>query len=202
MVEWDYYHKYNDVGFRNVNKGDSMDIYKQYKKLKIDKSYLGLEPGDTNGGYFCTPEHCHVIGWAGVDGIHYGFVEKFGEMVFAINPMPIGERCVYPLAENFEVFLQLILAGKGVNSIEQIEHFSPEQFAEYLKTDCVDDPAHLEKQQVALDALQTAFHLEPHPNPYGYVKALQADFDYEAIPYSDEYYDVTGLENPHATLML
>ena len=47
-----------------------MTLYEKYKKLGIDFSQLSLEPGDTSGGYFCTPKGAEVIGWAGVDGIH------------------------------------------------------------------------------------------------------------------------------------
>ena len=63
-----------------------MTLYKKYKKLKIDFSQLSLEPGDTSGGYFCTPKGAEIIGWTGVDGIHCCFVKGFGEMVFAVNP--------------------------------------------------------------------------------------------------------------------
>jgi hypothetical protein len=40
-----------------------------------------------DGNHFCTPKGAKVIGWAGVDGIHYCFVRGFGEMVFAVSPM-------------------------------------------------------------------------------------------------------------------
>jgi len=33
-------------------------------------------------------------------------------------------------------------------------------------------------------------------DPFEYVKSIQADFDGSRIQYSDEYYDVTGIENP------
>ncbi|MCI9443433.1 MAG: hypothetical protein K2P04_05640 [Oscillospiraceae bacterium] len=55
-----------------------MTLYEKYKKLGIDFSQLSLEPGDTSGGYFCTPKGAEVIGWAGVDGIHCCFVDGFG----------------------------------------------------------------------------------------------------------------------------
>ena len=32
-----------------------MTVYEQYKKLKLDTSWIGLEKGPARGGYFCTP---------------------------------------------------------------------------------------------------------------------------------------------------
>ena len=47
-----------------------MTLYERYRKLELDLSRLGLERGDTEGGYFCDPIGAEAIGWAGVDGIH------------------------------------------------------------------------------------------------------------------------------------
>ena len=38
-------------------------MYKKYQEINIDKSYIGLEEGETEGGYFCTPVGSKVIGW-------------------------------------------------------------------------------------------------------------------------------------------
>ena len=95
-----------------------MTLYKKYKKLKIDFSQLSLEPGDTSGGYFCTPKGAEIIGWTGVDGIHCCFVKGFGEMVFAVNPSNLPGDYVHPLARSFEDFLRLILAC-GLDAAEQ-----------------------------------------------------------------------------------
>ena len=114
-----------------------MNIYKEYEKLKLNKSYIGLEEGDKEGGYFCTPIGTRVIGWEGVGGIHYCFIDGFGEMVFAVNPNGVvdsnGEdRWVYPLAENFKIFLQLILDIGNVTPIEQIISLSKDKFEEFI----------------------------------------------------------------------
>lgn len=60
--------------------------YERHLKLNIDGSRVGLESGERESNYFCTPKGAKVIGWAGVDGIHYCFVRGFGEMVFAVSP--------------------------------------------------------------------------------------------------------------------
>ena len=57
--------------------------YQGFLKKKIDLAPLGVERGADRAGYFCTPQGASIIGWAGVDGIHYCFIRGFGEMVFA-----------------------------------------------------------------------------------------------------------------------
>lgn len=50
-----------------------------------------------------------------------------------------------------------------------------------------------------LQQLQRELGLLPIENPFEYVKAIQKDFDSSKIQYSDEYYEVTGIENPKGT---
>ena len=73
-----------------------MNIYKEYQKLKLDKSYIGLEEGDTESEYFCTPIGAEVIGWES-GGIHYCFINGFNETVFAVNPNgSIDDNAILP----------------------------------------------------------------------------------------------------------
>ncbi len=51
-----------------------MSPYEKYLKLNIDSSRIGLERNESESNYFCTPKGAKVIGWTGVDGIHYCFV--------------------------------------------------------------------------------------------------------------------------------
>ena len=48
-----------------------MNLYQRFKELDIDHSAIRLEQSDAPADYFCTPKGAKVIGWAGVDGIHY-----------------------------------------------------------------------------------------------------------------------------------
>ena len=59
-------------------------LYEKYINLKIDGGWIGLEAG---GGMpcFCTPIGAEIIGWD--NGIHYCFIEGFGDMVFCVNPV-------------------------------------------------------------------------------------------------------------------
>lgn len=174
-----------------------MNIYKEYEKLKIDKSCIGLEEGDTEGGYFCTPIGAKVIGWEN-GGIHYCFINGFDEMVFAVNPNGSvddkGEdRNVYPLAENFKEFIQLILAANSVTPVEQIIYLSKEEFENFIVSD---DNAILAEQQKVINILQEKLDLTPIEKPYEYVKKIQSKFDYTKIKFTDEYYDALGIDIP------
>ena len=45
--------------------------YRNFTKKSIDLAPLGFEKGAGDETYFCTPKGAKIIGWAGVDGIHY-----------------------------------------------------------------------------------------------------------------------------------
>ncbi|RAZ07218.1 hypothetical protein DK853_53380, partial [Klebsiella oxytoca] len=60
--------------FRRMWRNMPMTLYEKFKNLHIDFSSLGLEQGGSRSDYFCTPKGAKVIGWEGVDGIHYCFV--------------------------------------------------------------------------------------------------------------------------------
>ena len=174
-----------------------MNVYKEYQKLKLNKSYIGLEECDIEEGYFCTPIGSEIIGWE-TGGIHYCFINGFDEMVFAVNPNGSidgngKEKNVYPLAENFEIFLRLILAANSVTPIEQIIYFSKEDFEDFIVSD---NNAILPEQQEVLNYLQEKLGLDPFETPYEYVKTLQSKFDYSQIKFTDEYYDALGIDIP------
>lgn len=166
-------------------------MYEKYKKLNIYGSRIGLEMDSEIGGYFCTPKGAHVIGWD--NGIHYCFVRVYGEMVFAVNPETGADKYLYPLAKNFEDFLRLILACGHTAPVEQIIMWTEEQFKESLTSDY---NAFMQGQQEVLDTITEKLKLEPMATPYQYVKELQAKFDDSKIKFTDEYYDVLGLELP------
>ena len=94
-------------------------LYQKFKNLPINFSVIGLEQTPTTSDYFCTPKGASIIGWAGVDGIHYCFIEGFGDMVFAVSPCNLPGDYVHPLAETFEDFLRLMLMCSGLDAMEQ-----------------------------------------------------------------------------------
>ena len=96
-----------------------MNLYEQYIKNKFDLSAFGIERGESRSDYFCTPKGAKIIGWTGVDGIHYCTIKALGEIVFAVEPMGYAGRHAFPVAENFEDFLRLLMACGHEAYIEQ-----------------------------------------------------------------------------------
>ncbi len=165
--------------------------YKKYRALPIDKGLLCLEPGAITTQYFCYPVNAEPIGFEGC--ILYCFLPEYGEMVFACNPESCADQNVYPLAANFEDFIRLILACGTANPVEQIVWMTRKQFDEHI----ANEKAILtDEQKVAGNLLQQKLGLLPMNDPFEYVKSIQKGFDDSKIQYSDEYYDVTGIENP------
>lgn len=170
-----------------------MSVYEQFLKLDRNTSWIGLEKGNEDVNYFCTPVGAKIIGWEGVDGIHYCFIEGFKEMVFAVNPMSCCDRYVYPLADTFEIFLRLILSTNSATTLEQIILWNKKEFEQFLASE---DSRILPEQLEILNTLKSELNVTPHPQPYEYVKELQLTFDYNKIIFSEEYYDVLGLTKP------
>ena len=160
-----------------------MSIFEQFHKMKIDFASIGIQQLEHYENYYCTPKDAVIIGSAGVDGVHYCTIPEFGEMIFAVSPMNIGD-CVHPIARSFEDLLRLLLSCVDMAALEQCYAWDEEQFKAFL----IDCPA-TEKQQAVLDALQREFNLEPIENAFAYVKELQAGFDLSHIPYTEDYFD-------------
>lgn len=96
-----------------------MNILNSYIRSKLDLSHIGFQRGEKESGYFCTPVLSRVIGWAGVDGIHFCTTKGFEEMIFAVSPANCPGEYVHPVAKNFEDFLRLLLACNDTAAIEQ-----------------------------------------------------------------------------------
>jgi len=159
-------------------------MYRRFKEMPIDHAAIGLMQREECHPYFCTPKDACIIGWAGVDGIHYCTVPEFGELIFAVSPMNMGDY-VHPIAENFRKLLELLLTCGDMAALEQCYAWDEEQFKAFL-LDCPITAA----QQRVLDALRAEFDLEPAEDAFGYVKELQRGFDLSKISYTEDYYDI------------
>lgn len=160
--------------------------YKNFTKMNIDLAPLGWEKRSEYTLYFCTPRGAKVLGWAGVDGIHYCTIRGFGDMVFAVNPMDIGDY-VHPIARSFEDVLRLLLSCVDMAVLEQC--YAWDEDGEQYKAFLIDCPATAE-QQAVLDLIREKTGLAPMEDAFAYVKQLQAGFDLSSIPYTEDYYDV------------
>lgn len=151
---------------------------------------LGIEHREDNSPYFCTPRGAGIIGWAGVDGIHYCFIRGFGEMVFSVNPTNYDSDYVCPLANSFEDFLRLLLACKDANILEQARRWEPEKFYKMLAGSISDQSVY-----DTLGRIAETMHLTPMEKPWEYMKELQDGVDYSKIKYTEDFYDPDMNEN-------
>ncbi len=166
------------------------EIYKRYQELDIESNYIDFEKGDSEGGYFCTPVGATVLGW--YNSVHYCTIKGFGDLVFCVEPDCLGEHYVFPVADNFRDFLGLLLTVKTATVLEQIILWNKHQFDDFIKSP---DALPFEKEtNTVLDTIKAKLEISPIENAFEYVKALQADFDYSKIKFTDEFYEVTGFE--------
>ena len=160
-----------------------MTTYEQFRQLNIDFSVIGMMQRESCEPYFCTPKDARILGWAGVDGIHYCTIPEFGEMIFAVSPMNFGDY-VHPIARNFTDLLRMLLFCADMAAIEQCYAWDEEQFQAFM----IPCPM-TEKQKAVLNVIREKFGLEPMTDAFAYVKQLQSEFDLRKIPYTEEYYD-------------
>ncbi|MBE6896475.1 MAG: hypothetical protein E7477_05175 [Ruminococcaceae bacterium] len=157
-----------------------MGFYNRFLALNIDIWGNGIEKYE----YFCTPKGADIIGFEGVDGIHYCFIRGFGETVFAVSPSNTPGDYVHPIARSFEDFLGLIVACKGTAAIEQAHGWDKAMFDDFVE--------HSEPDTAKLSAIEKVSEKLPFNaiiDPYFYIKDLQSSFDYGKIKFNPDYYE-------------
>lgn len=164
-----------------------MKFLDKFNDLGLDLSPVGFERASGDYTYFCTPAGAAILGRAGVDGIHYCTVRGLGETVFAVCPMNLPGEYVRPVAKSFEDLLRLLLACGDMAAIDQAGGWDREGFERFLRENRPTPEA-----EKVLRELRDRLGLAPMEDPFGYIKVLQAGFDYGKIRFSREYYDVTG----------
>lgn len=176
------------------------DDLARFRALDIDFDSIGLlQGGGDDFAYFCTPLGAEFVGRIGCDGVHFILLPG-DERVFCVDPA-MGEegKYVLPVGSDFREFLSFVLYGRDANPLSQIWWMDEARFRQMLKEDEENSwPGSEEfkaKKGAALAALAKEFDLTP-VDPFGKVKTLQAGFDPSVLHFSDEYYDVLGLERP------
>ena len=167
-----------------------MNYLNSYFRSKLDLSHIGLQRGEKESGYFCTPVLSKVIGWAGVDGIHFCTTKGFEEMIFAVSPANCPGEYVHPVARNFEDFLRLLLACNDTAAIEQCWFMDREVFEDFV---ACNPPT--EEGQKCLDAIQKKYKVTPMDDPFGYIHELQDGFDYDSLQFPPEYYELVDVHS-------
>ena len=162
--------------------------FEKFLQSGINLAPVGIQHHKDHTSYFCTPKGASILGWAGVDGIHFCFIRKFGTMVFSVNPMDSAPNYVHPLAKNFADFLRLLLACGHEAALEQAWMWDESQFETFLRENPI-----TEEQQQTLSEISEKLKLSPMEQPWAYIKALQSAFDYSKIPYTEDYYDIADL---------
>ncbi len=158
-------------------------LYARYLALDIDKSLLNLEPGESSSGYSAAPAGAEVIGWEGVDGIHYCFLPGFRDEVFSVEPMEAPGQDIQPLGRTFREFLQVVLACGGASAAQQARLFeSEEAFQAFLREDAPD-----EARQAALNRLKAELDIAPMDHPWAYLQKLRRDFDCSRLKSAQEH---------------
>lgn len=171
----------------------SREDFQRFRTLDIDCSSIGLEQGGDTP-YFCTPVGAEYVGWIGCDGIH--FILPGDERVFCVDPA-MGEEGTYvlPVADDLREFLSFVLFCRDANPLSQIWWMEEPRFRQILAEDAAAcrEGDYLDRKKRALDAIARTFGLTPR-DPYETVKALQMAFDPACLTFSDEYYEVLGLD--------
>lgn len=150
----------------------------------IDLTSVGFRRREDAAPYFCTPRGANIIGWAGVDGIHFCFIRGFGSMVFAVSPMNSMPDYVHPIARDFCDFLCLLLACGDTAALEQAWEWNQAQFDAYLQ----ENKPTQEQREILSDAA-AKMKLSAMEQPWAYLHTLQAAFDYSQIRYTENFYD-------------
>ena len=174
------------------------DDLRTFHELNIDFSSIGLEWGGEFGPYFCTPVGAEEVGSIGCDGIHFVLLPG-DEKVYCVDPS-MGDIGTYvlPVASDFREFLSFILSCHDANPLSQIYFLTEERFRTFAEDEAEaresgDLDERFEAKDAALEMIADVFGLAP-ADPYEKVKALQAAFDPGILKFSDEYYDVLGIE--------
>ncbi len=160
-----------------------MSVYEKFRETGADCSCFGLEESDGDCGYFCTPRGFRPLFATGVDGICFGFIRGFGEMVFSLSPMNLPGDYVHPVARSFGDFLRLLLTC-GADAAEQAHGWNKEEFEAFLQEQDEPEP----ERAAAMEAVARGLGIEPMERPFEYIKELQAEFDYSRIKFKKREY--------------
>ncbi len=199
----------NTIRFRPVTKGTPLksddnnmtrDDLRRFRTLDIDFDSIGLlQDGGEDFAYFCTPTDAEFVGRIGCDGVHFILLPG-DERVFCVDPA-MGEegKFVLPVGSDFREFLSFVLFCQDANPLAELWWKDEGRFYGDLKEGEAEfqsaDEGFQRDCETALAAIAKEFGLSP-ADPFHKVKAMQAAFDPSGLNWSDEYYDVLGLENP------
>ena len=169
----------------------AIDLF--FGNKKDDLSAFELEERDLEPAFY-TPLGAETVGWENDHQICW--IYGYGDMIFCAQPLSADDCLVHPLARSYTDFLRLLMASGSVIILEDLYSMSREDyrriFAEYGYREHREEP----ETQVAIEKLRRAYGIEPIEDVWGYVKGVQAGFDYTALRFPPDYYDYRGEEPP------
>ena len=112
-----------------------------------------------------------------------------------MDPWSGEGKYVLPVGGDFREFLSFVLYCRGSSTLALLYGMSEESFRSDLVEMERERAEYAARTDAVLSAIAREFDLTP-ADPFEKVKALQASFDLSALEFSDEYYDVLGLERP------
>ncbi len=175
------------------------DDLRTFRTLEMNFESIGLlQSGAEDFSCFCTPVYAEYVGRIGCDGVHFVLLPG-DERVFCVDPA-MGEvgTFVLPVAGDFREFLSFVLFCQDANPLSQIWWMTEERFRELLAEDAAARATGnfvelFIKKDASLAAIEAAFGVVP-TDPYEKVKVMQAAFDPDVLRFSDEYFDMLGIE--------
>lgn len=164
-----------------IDKHETNKYLKRLHALGYTLAPLGVEFRKDNKPYFCTPKYSNIIGWAGVDGIHFCCIFGYSDAVFAVSPMNAPGEYIHIVAESIGDFISLLLATGDSAALEQAWQWDREQFEAFVRESKANAPHEV------IDMVGLKLKLRPMRDPYGYIHNLQQNFDYSKIvPRTDD----------------
>lgn len=174
------------------------DDLRIFHGLKIDFDSIGLDWGGEFVSYFCTPPGAEEVGSIGCDGIQFVILPG-DEKVYCVDPS-MGDVGTYvlPVGGDLREFLSFLLYCHDANPLSQIYYLTKEQFRNFAADEAEaresgELDALFAAKDAALNVIAETFDITPAA-PYEKIKAMQAAFDPGVLRFSDEYYDVLGIE--------
>lgn len=172
---------------------NAMTSFEKFESLRQNFFDIGLryENSGEFSRYFCTPQGAIPFASMGMSGIHYCFIDGFQETVFVVNPESTSDNYVFPISNNFDDFLRLVVSLHGTQLLDLVMVYEKEEFSQLLEDHKKNESSESIRE---LNELKEVFDIIPMDNPYEYIKNIMLSVDVKNIMYTDQYYDVLGIE--------
>lgn len=161
-----------------------MKLYHKFRNSSLDTSPLGLYSGPDESGSVYTPAGYRIVAWLNSNEVHFCQTEGFGDMVFMVYPEASPGDCIRPIAKSLKDFIGLLVACPSADLLAGAFQWSRARFNDGIK---LIRPSM--KMRSVLRALQNTYQPTVISDPYGYMAAVAADFDYPSLPLHPNFFE-------------